>query len=69
MALKVGYKALLLQAEHQIETLGPSQALALLDNDDVQFVDIRDVRELSTRGKRQEFPWKNSHPKSPDQPR
>jgi len=40
LALKVGYKALLEAA-----------ASALLKDEDVQFVDIRDVRELQREGK------------------
>ena len=51
MALKVGYKTLLERAEAEIETITPSQAVALLDSEDVQFVDIRDIRELYREGK------------------
>lgn len=51
MTLKNGYKALLAAAEEEIETLTPEQAAALLGNADVQFVDIRDVRELQREGK------------------
>ncbi len=51
MALKVGYKALLAQAEAEIEALSPAQASELLGNDDVLFVDIRDIRELQREGK------------------
>ena len=46
MTLTTGYKALLEAAEAEIETLTAEQAAALLGDDDVQFVDIRDVREL-----------------------
>ena len=51
MTLKTGYKALLEAAEAEIETLSPEQAAALLNDDNVQFVDIRDVRELQREGK------------------
>ncbi|MGD8416508.1 MAG: rhodanese-like domain-containing protein [Pseudomonadales bacterium] len=51
MALKIGYKALLAAAEAEIETIGPDEAVALLDDESVQFVDIRDVRELQREGK------------------
>ena len=51
MALKVGYKALLEAAEAEIETLTPAAAAALLEDDGVQFVDIRDIRELTREGK------------------
>lgn len=51
MTLKVGHKALLEAAEAEIETLTVDQAAALLGDDNVQFVDIRDVRELQREGK------------------
>ena len=51
MVLKVGYKSLLAQAEAEIEALSPAQANELLGNDDVLFVDIRDIRELQREGK------------------
>ena len=51
MVLKVGYKALLAQADAEIEALSPAQAHELLGNDDVLFVDIRDIRELQREGK------------------
>lgn len=50
MALKIGYKALLEAAEQEIRTLTPAEAMALGDRDDVQFVDIRDPRELEREG-------------------
>lgn len=50
MAMKNGYKALLEAAEREIRTLTPEQAQGLLGQDDVQFVDIRDVRELQREG-------------------
>ena len=51
MALKTGYKALLEAAEAEIETLTAAEAAALLDDENVQFVDIRDLRELQREGK------------------
>lgn len=51
MTLKTGYKALLERAEAEIETLTAEQAATLLGDEDVQFVDIRDVRELQREGK------------------
>jgi rhodanese-related sulfurtransferase len=51
MALKVGYKALLAEAEAVIESITPTAASALLGSDNVVFVDIRDIRELQREGK------------------
>lgn len=51
MTLNVGYKAMLAAAESEIETLSPAEAGRLIGNDGVQFVDIRDVRELQREGK------------------
>ena len=51
MTLNVGYKAMLAAAESEIETLSPAEAGRLIGNDSVQFVDIRDVRELQREGK------------------
>lgn len=49
--MKVGYKQLVDEAEREIETLTVEQAKALLGDDNVQFVDLRDVRELWREGK------------------
>jgi rhodanese-related sulfurtransferase len=51
MTLKVGYKALLAEAEQEIRTLSVEEARNLLDDDSVQFVDIRDIRELQREGR------------------
>jgi rhodanese-related sulfurtransferase len=51
MPLKIGYRALIDAAEAEIETLTPDAARALLGDDDVVFVDIRDIRELTREGK------------------
>ncbi|GAU84291.1 rhodanese-like domain-containing protein [Bosea sp. BIWAKO-01] len=46
-----GYKALLAEAEAKVETLSVEQANALVGNDDVVFVDLRDPRELEREGR------------------
>ncbi|HEX7035968.1 MAG TPA: rhodanese-like domain-containing protein [Pseudomonadales bacterium] len=51
MTLKIGYKALLEAAEREIRTLTVEEALDLHGRDDVQFVDIRDIRELQREGR------------------
>ncbi|MFW6092760.1 MAG: rhodanese-like domain-containing protein [Pseudomonadota bacterium] len=51
MPLTTGYKALLEAAEQEIETLSVDEARALHGRDDVQFVDLRDVRELQREGR------------------
>ena len=51
MKLKVSSKQLVEQAEAEIETLSVDEASALLDDGDVQFVDIRDIRELQREGR------------------
>jgi len=51
MTLKRGYKALLEAAEREIRTLTVDEARALCGRDDVQFVDLRDPRELQREGK------------------
>jgi len=49
--ITTGYKALLEAANRDIETLSVEQAASLLGRDDVQFIDIRDPRELEREGK------------------
>ncbi|MCC5978645.1 MAG: rhodanese-like domain-containing protein [Salinarimonas sp.] len=46
-----GYRALIAQAEAEIETLDVADAIALQGVDDVVFVDIRDPRELQREGR------------------
>ncbi|MFZ6774040.1 rhodanese-like domain-containing protein [Undibacterium sp. SXout7W] len=48
--LKKGYKQLVDEAFAQIKTYSVAEALTKLDNDDVQFIDVRDVRELEREG-------------------
>ncbi len=49
--LKKTHKDLLAEANANIETLTVGAASELLENDDVVFVDLRDVRELQREGK------------------
>jgi rhodanese-related sulfurtransferase len=46
-----GYKALLAEANAEIQTLSVDEALALHGESDVVFVDLRDPRELEREGK------------------
>lgn len=50
MGLKKGIKQLVDEASAKIETRSPQEAVAVLDDDDYVFVDIRDVRELQRDG-------------------
>jgi rhodanese-related sulfurtransferase len=52
MALEItkGYRRLVAEAEKEIETISAEQAVALHGNEDVIFVDLRDVRELWREG-------------------
>jgi len=50
MALKKGYKALLDEAYGEIETVPVADALGLLEDPGVRFIDIRDIRELERSG-------------------
>ena len=51
MALKKGYKALLDEANAEIEAVSPAQAHEMAKSDDVVLVDIRDPRELDREGR------------------
>ena len=51
MSLKINVKQMIEQAQAEIETLSVTEAQALHGNEDVQFVDLRDVRELYREGK------------------
>jgi rhodanese-related sulfurtransferase len=51
MQIKKGYKQLLAEANAEIETLSPEQAIALQGQADVVFVDLRDPREMDREGK------------------
>jgi rhodanese-related sulfurtransferase len=50
MALKKGYKALVDEAMAQVKTYSVDEARAKLDDPAVQFVDVRDIRELEREG-------------------
>jgi rhodanese-related sulfurtransferase len=50
MLMKKGYKALVDEATAQIKTYTVDEARAKLDDPNVQFVDVRDVRELEREG-------------------
>lgn len=50
MALKTGVKQLVAAANARITTIPVEQAQAMLGDPSVQFVDIRDVRELEREG-------------------
>ena len=46
----IGYRELLDDARRRIENMPAADALALHDDPDVLFVDLRDVRELQREG-------------------
>lgn len=48
--MKRGYKALLAEAEAEIEALSPMEAAPLLQDENVVFVDIREAKELELEG-------------------
>ncbi len=50
MPMKKGYKQLVAEAEAEIETLAAKDAVALRDDPNVTFVDLRDIRELEREG-------------------
>jgi rhodanese-related sulfurtransferase len=50
MTLKKGIKALVAEAEAEVDNLSVEDAQALLGRDGVLFVDLRDVRELWREG-------------------
>jgi rhodanese-related sulfurtransferase len=47
----LGARALVAEAEKEIETLTAEQAVAIHGRDDVVLVDIRDIRELQREGR------------------
>ena len=49
--MKIGYKQLLDEANSRIETLSADQSVELHGQKNVQFVDLRDIRELKAEGK------------------
>ena len=46
-----GFKELCANAEAEIETLSVEEAMAIANDDDVQLIDIRDIRELQREGR------------------
>lgn len=50
MPVTKGIKNLIDDAMGQIETMSTEEAIASIGNDDIVFVDIRDVRELEREG-------------------
>jgi len=50
-AITKGFRAMLDEAEREIETLNVEEARKLHGRDDVTFVDIRDPRELQREGR------------------
>jgi rhodanese-related sulfurtransferase len=51
MQIRKGFKQLLAEANAEIETLTPEQAIALKGQGDVVFIDLRDPREMDREGK------------------
>jgi len=49
--ISVGYKALLAEAEKEIDQVSIDEAIAMAGRDDVTIIDIRDVRELWRDGR------------------
>ena len=49
--IKVGYRQLVDAANREVETLSATDAVALAGNDNVVFVDLRDIRELDREGR------------------
>ncbi len=47
---KLGYKQLLEEAEKNITTLEVQEVQALLNNEEVKLIDIRDIREIKRDG-------------------
>lgn len=48
--MKKGYQALLDEALSEVKTISAQEARELSGRDDVQFVDLRDIRELEREG-------------------
>lgn len=51
MKLKKGFKQLLAEANVEIQTHSPEEAMKLIGQPDVLFVDLRDPRELDREGR------------------
>eukprot|EP01030_Chromulinospumella_sphaerica_P010468 gene10468-10276_t len=48
--MKKGYKQLVEEANAQIKTYSVAEAQAKLGDPNVQFIDVRDIRELEREG-------------------
>lgn len=51
MTLKKGFKKLLAEANIEIQTYTPEEAIGLIGQPDLLFVDLRDPRELDREGR------------------
>jgi rhodanese-related sulfurtransferase len=51
LKLKKTVKQMLVEANAEIETVAPEDALKLKDDPNILFVDIRDIRELNRDGR------------------
>jgi len=49
--ITVGYRSLVDAAQREVETLAVEDAIKLHGRDDVVFVDLRDIRELTREGR------------------
>jgi rhodanese-related sulfurtransferase len=49
--VKRGYKTLLDEALAEVKTISAKEARSLMGRDDVQFIDVRDIRELEREGR------------------
>jgi rhodanese-related sulfurtransferase len=49
--MKKGFQALLDEALAEVKTITASEAKTMIGRDDVQFIDLRDIRELEREGK------------------
>ena len=50
-SITTGFRALVEEAEREIETIPIAQAVELAGNDNVVLIDIRDIRELARDGR------------------
>ena len=48
--LKMGFKALLGEANVEITTISAEEATGYIGNDDIQFVDVRETQEIENSG-------------------
>ena len=48
--MKKGYRALLDDADAEVEAVSPEQAATLIEDENTTFVDLRDPREIEREG-------------------